>query len=96
MRSQAGTWFKGLGLNTRILLLGGVPLLITAAITTFVVHWSTRRFVEDATGDQMAIQARIVAHLVAVAEQERTTRMTPKEIDGHLKAGMNSHPASQK
>ena len=54
-------------------------------ITTFVVHWSTRRFVEDAIGDQMVMQARIVAHLVAIAEQKGRTGMTPEEINRHLK-----------
>src|SRR5262249_30981065 len=57
----------------------------TAAITTFIVHWSTRRFVEDAVGDQMVMQARIVAHLVAIAEHKRPEGMTPEEINRHLK-----------
>jgi two-component system, sensor histidine kinase and response regulator len=78
-------WLSRLGLNTRILLLAGLPLVATAAITTFVVHWSTRRFVEDAIGDQMVMQARIVAHLVAIAEQERPTGMPPEAINRHLK-----------
>ena len=47
-------------------------VVVTAVITTFVVHWTTRRFVEDAIGDQMVMQARIVAHLVAIAEQQAT------------------------
>ena len=85
MRLKAGRWLSGLGLNARILLLGGLPLVATAVITTFVVHWSTRRFVEDAIGDQMVMQARIVAHLVAIAEQERPTGMTPEAINRHLK-----------
>jgi HAMP domain-containing protein len=75
-----------LGLNTRILLIGGLPLICAAAITIAVVYWATRRFVEDAIGDQMVMQARIVAHLVAVAEQDRPTGMAPDEIDQHLKA----------
>jgi two-component system sensor histidine kinase/response regulator len=74
-----------LGLNTRILLLAGLPLVATAAITTFVVHWSTHRFVEKAIGDQMVMEARIVAHLVAIAEQKRPEGMTPAEVDRHLK-----------
>jgi PAS domain S-box-containing protein len=86
MRIKAGRWLSGLGLNTRILLLGGIPLLVTAAITTAVVNWSTRRFVEDAIGDQMVMQARIVAHLVAIAEKERPTGMTPEAINQELKA----------
>ena len=69
MRLKAGRWFSHLGLNTRILLLAGFPLVATAVITTLVVHWSTRRFVEDAVGDQMVMEARIVAHLVTIAEQ---------------------------
>jgi PAS domain-containing protein len=76
---------KRLGLNTRILLLAGLPLVATAAITTFVVPWSTRRFVENAIGDQMVMEARIVAHLVAIAEQKRPQGMTPAEVNGHLK-----------
>ena len=78
-------WFTGLGLNTRILMLCGIPLVITAVITTVVVHWSTRRFVEDAIGEQMVMQARIVAHLVAIAQQEKSTGMTPAAIDEHFK-----------
>lgn len=78
-------WFSRLGLNTRILLLAGLPLVATAVITTFVVHWSTRRFVENAIGDQMVMEARIVAHLVAIAEQKRPEGMTPAEVNRHLK-----------
>ena len=50
-----------------------------------MVYSSTRRFVEDAIGDQMVMQARIVAHLVAIAEQKRPEGMTPEEINRHLK-----------
>ena len=78
-------WFTGLGLNTRILMLCGLPLVITAVITTVMVHWSTRRFVEDAIGEQMVMQARIVSHLVAIAQQEKSTGMTPKAINEHFK-----------
>jgi two-component system, sensor histidine kinase and response regulator len=85
MRLKAGRWLSALGLNTRILLLTGLPLVATAVITSFVVHWSTRRFVEDAVGDQMVMEARIVAHLVAIAEQKRPEGMTPEEINRHLK-----------
>ena len=74
-----------LGLNTRILLLTGLPVVVTVAITTFVVHWSTRRIVEDAVGDQMVMEAQIVAHLVAIAEQKRPDGMPPEEINRHLK-----------
>lgn len=74
-----------IGLNTRILLLTGLPVMATAVITVFVVHWSTRRFVEEAIGEQMVMQARIVAHLVAIAEQDRTTPMTREQINEHLK-----------
>src|SRR5262249_53110174 len=35
--------------------------------------------------DQMVMEARIVAHLVAVAEQKRPEGMRPEEIDRHLK-----------
>ena len=86
MRLNAGRWVSNLGLNTRILLLTGLPLVATALITTFVVHWSTRRFVEDAVGEQMVMEARIVAHLVAIAEQKNPEGMTPEEINQHLKA----------
>ena len=78
-------WFTGLGLNTRILMLCGLPLVITAVITTVVVHRSTRRFVEDAIGEQMVMQARIVSHLVAIAQQEKSTGMTPEAINEHFK-----------
>lgn len=85
MPHKAVRWFSRLGLNTRILLLAGLPLMATAAITTFVVHGSTQRFVENAIGDQMVMEARIVAHLVAIAEQKRPEGMTPTEVNGHLK-----------
>jgi len=85
MSRQPRSLLSGVSLNTRILLLGGLPLLLTAAIATFVVHWSSHRFVEDATAEQMVIQARIVAHLVAIAEKPRPTGMTPDEINQHLK-----------
>jgi PAS domain S-box-containing protein len=58
----------------------------TAVITSFVVHRSTQHFVEDAVGDQMVMEAEIVAHLVAIAEQKRPQGMTPEEINRHLKA----------
>src|SRR6516162_5420944 len=85
MHLKAGRWFSRPGLNTRILLLAGLPLVMTALITTIVVHLSARRFVEDEIGDQMIMQARIVAHLVAIAEQKRPEGMTPEEINRHLK-----------
>ncbi|MFO0875983.1 MAG: PAS domain S-box protein [Gemmataceae bacterium] len=85
MRLRWRRWFSGLGLNTRILLLTGLPVVATAMITALVVHWSTRRFVEDAIGDQMVMEARIVAHFVAVAEQKRPEGMTPDEVSTHLK-----------
>jgi PAS domain S-box-containing protein len=76
-----------LGLNARILLLGGLPLAVAAAVTVVAVYWSTRRLVEEAIGDQMVMQARIVAHLVAVAEQKQQQPggMTADEINQHLK-----------
>ncbi|AGA27825.1 PAS domain-containing hybrid sensor histidine kinase/response regulator [Singulisphaera acidiphila] len=85
MRNKARRWLNALGLNTRILLLVGLPVAATAVITTFVVHWTTQRFVEDAIGDQMVMQARIVAHLVAIAEQKREAGMKPAEINRHLR-----------
>jgi len=80
------TRFNRLGLNTRILLLAGLPLVAAAAVTVAVVYWSTRRFVEDAIGDQMVVQARIVAHLVAIGEEQRAGGMPPEAINQHLKA----------
>lgn len=85
MPLEAVKWFSRLGLNTRILILAGLPLAATAALTTFVVHRSTQRFVENAIGDQMVIEARIVAHIVAIAEQKRPEGMTLAEVNGHLK-----------
>jgi two-component system sensor histidine kinase/response regulator len=71
-------------LNTRIFLLVGLLVAVTVVLTTLVVRWTTRRFVEEAIGDQMVVQARIVAHLVAIAEEKRATGLTPAEIDKHL------------
>src|SRR5881394_1455876 len=85
MRQNARRRLGGLGLNTRILLLTGLPVIATVAITTLVVHWSTRRFVEDAVGDQMVMEARIVAHLVSIAEQKKPAGLTPEAINEHLK-----------
>jgi two-component system sensor histidine kinase/response regulator len=77
-------WRYSLSLKTRILFLIGALVVATIATTTMVVKWTTRRFVEDAIGDQMIVQARIAAHLVAIAEQKRPTGMTPAEINQHL------------
>src|SRR5688500_14700047 len=85
MRFQTPRRLRTLGLNTRILLLVGTPVVVTALITTFVVYSSTRQFVEDAIGDQMVMQARIVAQLVAIAQQKRPDGMTPEEVNRHLK-----------
>src|SRR6185369_11960187 len=83
MKKQSGSrWLGGFGLNARILLICGLPLLATVLITTLVVHWSTRRFVEDAIGEQMVMQARIVSHLVAIAEQQKAGR---EAINDHFK-----------
>ena len=86
MRISPRRWLPSLSLNTRIALLVGLLVVATVVITTLVVKWTTRRFVEDAIGDQMIVQARIVAHLVAIAEQKRPEGMTPEEINRHLKA----------
>ena len=80
------TRLGALGLNARVLVICGLPLLITVLITTLVVQWSTRRFVEDAIGEQMVMQARIVSHLVAIASQPTGVEMSPEAINGHLKA----------
>jgi len=74
-----------LTLKARIMLLIGLLVLATLFTTTRVVKWSTRRFVEDAIGDQMIMQARIAAHLVAIAEQKRPDGMTPAEINEQLR-----------
>jgi two-component system sensor histidine kinase/response regulator len=74
-----------LGLNGRILMLCGLPLAATAVITALVVHWSTRRFVEDAIGEQMVMEARIVSHLVAIAEQQKAGGLGAEEINRHFK-----------
>jgi two-component system sensor histidine kinase/response regulator len=76
---------SGWGLNARILAICGVPLVLTSLITALVVHWSARRFVEDAIGEQMVMQARIVSHLVAIAEEDRTGALSPAAITAHFK-----------
>jgi PAS domain S-box-containing protein len=85
MRIDLRKWLPAPRLNTRILLLVGLPVAVTAAITAFVVHWTTRRFVEDAVGDQMVMQARIAAELVAIAEQKSERGITPDELNGRLR-----------
>lgn len=84
MRIGANRWLTGLGLNTRIFLLVGLLVVATVVIATLVIKWTTRRFVEDAIGDQMVMQARIAAHLVAVAEQKRDPGMAPADINRHF------------
>ena len=81
MRIGARRWLTGLSLNARIVLLVGLLVAGTLVITTLVIKWSTRRFVEDAIGDQMVLQARIAAHLVAVAERRPGGGLTPPEIN---------------
>jgi two-component system sensor histidine kinase/response regulator len=85
MRIRLRQWLNSLHLNTRILLLVGLLVFATVTITTLVVKWTTRRLVEEAIGDQMVVQARIVAHLVAIAEQKRNKPLTPAEINLHLR-----------
>jgi two-component system sensor histidine kinase/response regulator len=89
MSAQVKPRLPALGLNTRILILVGLLLVATVVITTLVIKWTTRRFVEDAIGDQMIMQARIAAHLVAIAEQKRDQGMTPAEINQHLREIVN-------
>jgi two-component system sensor histidine kinase/response regulator len=84
MRTLRKQWLPDMRLNTRILLLVGLLVMATIVITTVVVKWTTRRFVEDAVGDQMIVQARIAAHLVAIAEQKRERGLTPAEINQHF------------
>jgi PAS domain S-box-containing protein len=85
MRFNPRQWLNNLSLNVRILFLVGLLVMSTVVITTLVIKWTTRRFVEDAIGDQMVMQARIAAHLVAIAEEKRDKGMTPAEINRHLK-----------
>src|SRR5262249_24492028 len=85
MRFNPRRWLNDLPLNTRIFLLVGLLVAATVVITTLVIKWTKRRFVEDAIGDQMVIQARIAAHLVAIAEEKRDKPMTTDEINRHLK-----------
>jgi two-component system sensor histidine kinase/response regulator len=73
------------GLNARILAIFGLPMVVTAIVTALVVHRSARRFVEDAIGEQMVMQARIVSHLVAIAEEDRAGPLSPEAINAHFK-----------
>src|SRR5688572_25278327 len=73
------------GLNARILAICGMPLVLMSIIAALVVHRSTRRFVEDAIGEQMVMQARIVSHLVAIAEENRAGALSPEAISAHFK-----------
>jgi two-component system sensor histidine kinase/response regulator len=85
MRDQVKIRLPALGLNTRILLLVGLLLVATVVITTLVIKSTTGKFVEEAIGDQMVVQARIAAQLVAIAEQKRDKGMTPAEINEQLR-----------
>ena len=71
-----------LTLNARIALLVGLLVVTTITVTTLVVTWTTRRLAEDAIGDQMIVQGRIAAHLVAIAEQGG---MAPDQINEHFR-----------
>ena len=84
MRIERKSRLPVLGLNAHILLLVGLLVVATAAITRYLIKATTRRIVENAVGDQMAVQARIVAQLVAIAEQKRERGMTPTEINQFL------------
>ena len=84
--TRPGPLRRVLGLRARILLICGLPLVVTALVTAMVVHESTRSFVEDAIGEQMVMQARIASHLVAIADAERAAgRMDAEAINGHFK-----------
>lgn len=55
MGFEARSWRRGAtGLNTRIMLLGGLPLVAAAIITVVAVYLSTRHFVEAAIGTVQA------------------------------------------
>ena len=73
-----------LPLNVRIMVLVGLLALTTVVMTTVMIRWTTRRIVEDAIGDQMVMQARIAAHLVAVAETRPGGGLPPAEINRHF------------
>ncbi len=77
MRNLARARLTDLPLSARILLVVGVLVVVTLVLTSFVVKWTTRQLLEDAIGDQMIVQARIAAHLVAIAEQ---AGITPAQI----------------
>jgi len=84
MRSLLGSWRQSVSLNVRIALLVGFLVVVTVIATALAVRLTTRRFVEQAIGDQMVVQARIAAHLVSIAEEKRGRPLTPAEINGHL------------
>ena len=84
MRLRTRPWLVSLDLNKRIALLVGILALTTIVMTTLMIRSSTLHIVESAIGDQMLVQARIAAHLVAVAEERRERGMTPAEIKHHL------------
>jgi two-component system sensor histidine kinase/response regulator len=81
MRWNPRLWLNSLSLPARIWLIVGVLNVATVILTTVVLTWTTRRFVEDAVGDQMVVQARIAAHLVAIGQEKG---MTPEQINPHL------------
>jgi hypothetical protein len=58
MRWNPRLWLSGLRLHVRIWLIVGSLNLITLVLTIWLLTWMTRRFVEDAIGDQMVVQAR--------------------------------------
>ena len=84
MRNLLRSWRRSISLNTRIATLVGFLVLVTMIVTALAVRLTTRRFVEQAIGDQMVVQARIAAHLVSIAEEQRDRPLTPQEINGHL------------
>jgi PAS domain S-box-containing protein len=81
MRWDPRLWLNALRLQARIWLLVGLLGVATILLTNLVLTWATRRFVEDAVGDQMVVQARIAAQLVAIAEEKG---MTPEQINPRL------------
>jgi two-component system sensor histidine kinase/response regulator len=81
MRWDPRVWLSTLGLTARIWLIAGLLNVATVILSALVLTWTTHRFVEDAVGDQMIVQARITAHLVALAEEKG---MTPEEINPRL------------
>ena len=75
-------------LSKRIVLLNCSLFFVMTLVTVLVWTVLARRSVEEAIGDQMAVQAKITAHLVKVAapawspEQGRIRGATTRRMSG--------------